>query len=109
MPKKKAIEKKTGDKKTGEKKKPASAPVSGTTFGVLAVEIAVYSALVTAYLLLVLRSITPLLLSLEQHHRVLYGFAAVLLMLGQGLLLEFLTTLLVGRFRRARRDDAIGA
>lgn len=99
----------TEKKKIKKAKNPASAPVSGTTAGVLAVEIAVYSALVAVYLLLVLRGLSPLLLSLEQHHRVLYGVAAVLLMLGQGLLLEFLTTLLVGRFRRARRDDAVGA
>jgi len=86
-----------------------SAPVSGTTAGVLVIEIAVYSALVAAYLLLVLRGIRPFLLSAAEHHRVLYGVSSVLLMLGQGLLLEFFTTLLVGRFRRARRDDAAGA
>ena len=72
------------------------------------IEIAIYSALVAAYLLIVLRALRPVLLSAAEHHRVLYGFMAVGLMLGQGLLLEFLTSLLVGRFRRARRDDALG-
>jgi hypothetical protein len=77
-----------------------------TSFGVLAIEIVVYSVLVAAYLLLVLRSLRPFLLAAAEHHRVLYGVLALLLMLGQGVLLEFLTSLLVGRFRRARREDA---
>lgn len=80
--------------------------MGATSVGVLAVEIAVYSALVAAYLLIVLRSLRPVLLSAAEHHRVLYGIAALLLMLGQGVFLEFLTTLFVGRFRRARREDA---
>ncbi len=73
------------------------------------VEIAVYSVMVAAYLLVVLRALRPVLLATEQHHRVLYGILAVLLMLGQGVLLEFLTSLLVGRFRRARRDEQLEA
>lgn len=87
----------------------SDSPVSGRTAGVLAVEIAVYAALVTGYLALVLRPLRPILLDAAEHHRVLYGLAAVLLMLGQGVLLEILTTLLVGRLRRAARDDARGA
>ena len=88
------------------KKDAEPVPISGTTAGVLAIEILVYSGLVAAYLLLVLRALRHLLLFLERDHRVLYGIAAVVLMLGQGVVLELLTTLLVGRFRRARRDDA---
>jgi hypothetical protein len=83
-----------------------TAPLSGTTAGVLVIELLVYSGLVAGYLLLVLRALRPLLLTLERDHRVLYGIAAVVLMLGQGVVLELLTTLLVGRFRRARREDA---
>lgn len=82
-----------------------AAPPAGS-FQVLAIEIVVYSALVAAYLILVLRSLRSPLLELAEHHRVLYGIAAVLLMLGQGVLLEFLTSLLVGRFHRARREEA---
>jgi hypothetical protein len=77
--------------------------------GVLVIELAIYSALVAGYLLIVLRALRPVLLSAAEQHRVLYGVLALLLMLGQGVLLEFLTSLLVGRFRRARRDDALGA
>ena len=84
-------------------------PVSGRTAGVLAIEIGVYAVLVAAYLLLVLRPLRPILLQAAEHHRLLYGLAAVLLMLGQGVLLELLTTLLVGRLQRAARDDARGA
>jgi hypothetical protein len=82
-----------------------AAPPTGS-FQVLAIEIVVYSALVAAYLILVLRSLRSPLLEMAEHHRVLYGIAAVLLMLGQGVLLEFLTSLLVGRFHRARREEA---
>ena len=85
----------------------ADAPVS--SLGILAIEIVVYAALVTAYLLVVLRALRPVLLATSEHHRVVYGFLAVGLMLGQGLVLEVLTSLLVGRFRRARRDDAAAA
>jgi hypothetical protein len=86
-------------------KRPSQDGVSaaGTTAGVLAIELAVYSVLVGAYLLLVLRAIRPFLLSAAEHHRVLYGFLAVAIMLGQGVVLEYLTTLLVRRLRRARR------
>jgi hypothetical protein len=83
------------------------APSRAGSLSVLAIEILVYSLLVAAYLILVLRTIRPLLLDAAEHHRVLYGIEAVLLMLGQGVLLEFLTSLLVGRFRRARREDAL--
>lgn len=85
------------------------AQVSGRTAGILAVEIGVYAALVAGYLFLVLRPLRPILLEAAEHHRLLYGLAAVLLMLGQGVLLELLTTLLVGRLQRAARDDARGA
>ncbi len=79
------------------------------SWSILLIEIAVYSVMVAAYLLIVLRALGPVLLDTEQHHRVLYGVLSVLLMLGQGVLLEFLTSLLVGRFRRARRDEALEA
>ena len=78
--------------------------LAGSTAGVLAIELVVYAALVAGYLLVVLRALRPFLLSAAEHHRVLYGCLAVGLMLGQGVLLEYLTTLLVGRLRRARRE-----
>ncbi|MEO8189153.1 MAG: hypothetical protein ABI682_02335 [Acidobacteriota bacterium] len=84
-------------------------PRQAGSWSILVVEIAVYSVMVAAYLLVVLRALRPVLLATEQHHRVLYGVLSVVLMLGQGVLLEFLTSLLVGRFRRARRDEQLEA
>lgn len=84
-------------------------PKPAGSLSVLLIEVAIYSVMVAAYLIIVLRALSPLLLSAEQHHRVLYGVLSVVLMLGQGVLLEFLTSLLVGRFRRARRDEGARA
>lgn len=80
-------------------------PRSLPSFAVLAIEIAIYALLVTIYLLVALRALRPLLLDAAQHHRVFYAILALLLMLGQGALLEVLTTLLVRVFARARREE----
>jgi hypothetical protein len=73
----------------------------------LLVEIAVYSVLVTGYLLVVLRALSPFLLRISQDNRVLYAALAVALMLGQGVVLEFATTLLVkGLARLAGKGSA---
>jgi len=77
--------------------------------GVLALEVLVYAALVTLYLVLVLRALRPVLLSTAQHHRAVYALLSVGLMLGQGFLLEFLTTLFVGLFVRARREEGLAS
>ena len=74
---------------------------------VLALEVVLYAALVTAYLATVLRLLRPYLLRQEQHHRAWYAVLALLLMLGQGFVLEFLTTTLVALFARARREDEL--
>jgi hypothetical protein len=75
------------------------------SYGLLAVEIGVYALLVTGYLLLVLRFLRPILVDAFDHRRILYACLAVFLMLGQGFLLEFLTTVLVGLFARTRRRE----
>ena len=85
------------------KKKPRVRGIG--SYGLLAVEVAVYALLVTDYLMLALRSLSPVLLDAFQHRRILYACLAVLLMLGQGFVLEFLTTLLVGLFARTRRRE----
>ncbi len=77
------------------------------SLAVLALEVVVYAALVTLYLVLVLRALRPILLSTAEHHRAVYAVLAVLLMLGQGFVLELLTTLLVRLFVRARRDQGL--
>jgi hypothetical protein len=76
---------------------------------VLALEIAVYAALVALYLVLVLRALRPVLLATAEHHRAIYALLSVGLMLGQGFLLEFLTTLFVGFFVRARREEGLAS
>ncbi len=76
---------------------------------VLALEVVLYAILVTAYLATVLRLLRPYLLREEHHHRSWYAVLALLLMLGQGALLELLTTTLVGLFARARREDELSS
>jgi hypothetical protein len=76
-----------------------------SSYGLLLLEVGVYALLVTGYLLLVLRSLRPFLLDAFEHRRILYACLAVLLMLGQGFVLEFLTSLLVGLFARTRRRE----
>jgi hypothetical protein len=76
---------------------------------VLALEVLVYAALVTLYLVLVLRALRPVLLAAAEHHRAVYALLSVGLMLGQGFLLEFLTTLFVGIFVRARRQEGLAS
>lgn len=71
-------------------------PVSGSTFWL---ELVVYSALIVGYLLLVLKTLDRPIARLYEEHRVSYAFAAVLLILLQGIVLELLTKILVGLFR----------
>ncbi|HET7452833.1 MAG TPA: hypothetical protein VFL12_08840 [Thermoanaerobaculia bacterium] len=71
-------------------------PVSGSTFWL---EIVVYSVLIVGYLFLVLKTLDRPIARLYEQHRVSYAFAAVLLILLQGIVLELLTKILVGLFR----------
>jgi hypothetical protein len=66
-------------------------------------ELAVYSALIVGYLLLVLRTLDRPLAVMYGRHRVTYAFTAILLILLQGIVLELLTKVLVGLFRRDGR------
>ncbi len=63
-------------------------------------ELAVYSALIVGYLFLVLKTLDRPLAAMFEHHRVTYAFTAILLILLQGVVLELLTKVLVGLFRR---------
>jgi hypothetical protein len=74
---------------------------------VLALEVVVYAGLVTLYLVLALRALRPVLLATSEHHRAIYAVLAVVLMLGQGFVLELLTTFFVGLFVGARRDEGL--
>ena len=63
-------------------------------------ELVVYSALIVGYLLLVLKTLDRPLAAMFEHHRVTYAFTAIALILLQGVVLELLTKVLVGLFRR---------
>ena len=68
-----------------------------------AIELAVYAALVTCYFFLVLHLLGDWLYHLEAQHRYLYATVALLLIAGQAIALDAVTTLLFrllrGRWR----------
>jgi hypothetical protein len=74
---------------------------SGTikTLRAFAIELAIYAFFVTAYFFLVLHLLGQWLYQLEIHHRYTYAGLAILLMIGQAILLESLTTFLIRRIR----------
>ena len=76
---------------------------------ILGIEVLIYSALVAAYLYLVLRSLSPFLLAESKGSRGIYAAMCLVLMLGQGVFLEFITTWLVARYARAHREEALEA
>ena len=65
-----------------------------------AIELVIYSVLVTAYFFLVLHLLGNWLYQLETRHRILYAFVAILLIAGQAVALDAVTT---GLFRLLRR------
>jgi len=69
----------------------------GSTFWL---ELVVYAALIIGYLLLVLKTLDRPLARLFEEHRFEYAVAALLLILLQGVVLELLTKVLVGLFRK---------
>lgn len=64
------------------------------------IELCVYAALVVAYFFLVLHFLGGWLHQLEAHRRYTYATVAVLLMIGQAVLLQYLTTFLLLVIRR---------
>ena len=68
---------------------------------VFAIELVIYAVLVTAYFFLVLHLLGNWLYRLETQHRVVYAVVAILLIAGQAIVLDGLTTSLF-RFLRNR-------
>jgi hypothetical protein len=66
-------------------------------------ELAIYAVLVTAYFFLVLNLLGQWLYELEIHRRYTYAALAILLIIGQAVLLESLTTFLI-RLIRGRSE-----
>ena len=66
-------------------------------------ELAIYAVLVTGYFFLVLHVLGDWLFRLETQHRVLYAFVAILLIAGQAVVLDAVTTVLFRLLRRRWR------
>jgi hypothetical protein len=67
------------------------------------VELAIYAVLVIAYFFLVLHFLGQWLWQLQSQHRYTYALVAILLIIGQAVLLESVTTLLL-RILRGRTE-----
>lgn len=67
------------------------------------IELAIYAALVVGYFFLVLHFLGGWLYQLEIHHRYTYAGVAILLIIGQAVVLENVTTLLL-RIIRGRSE-----
>jgi hypothetical protein len=65
------------------------------------VELAIYSVLVVGYFFLVLHFLGDGLQRIAQNHRYTYAGLAILLMIGQAVLLQNITTVLLRLIRRA--------
>jgi hypothetical protein len=76
---------------------------SAKSLRAFAIELGIYAVLVTAYFFLVLHLLGNWLYRLEMQHRVLYAIVAILLIAGQAVVLDALTTLLFRILRRRWR------
>ena len=88
----------------GEVKKMARVPTQkekSKTLRAFLVELAIYIVFVTVYFFLVLHFLADWLQDLHLHHVKLYAFIAIVLIIGQAVLLETVTTWLL-RFLRRR-------
>ena len=72
---------------------------TATTLRAFAVELAVYAVLVTGYFFLVLHFLGGWLFQLQQHHRYSYAGVAILLIIGQAVVLESVTSFLLHLIR----------
>jgi hypothetical protein len=69
------------------------------TLRAFAIELAIYALLVVAYFFLVLHLLGDWLYQLESQHRYIYAGVAILLIIGQAVLLESVTTFLIRMIR----------
>ena len=70
---------------------------------VFTAELAIYAVLVTGYFFLVLHLLGNWLYRLETQHRIIYAFVSILLIAGQAVVLDGVTTVLFRLLRRRRR------
>jgi hypothetical protein len=76
---------------------------TATTLRAFLIELVVYAVLVVGYFFLVLHFLGAALGQLSQHHRYTYAGVAILLIIGQAVVLEALTTFLL-RLIRGRSE-----
>ena len=76
---------------------------SAKSLRVFVIELAIYAVLVTAYFFLVLHLLGNWLYQLDMQHRILYAVVALLLIAGQAVVLDALTTVLLRLLRRRWR------
>ena len=76
---------------------------TATTLRAFLIELAVYAVLVVGYFFLVLHFLGDWLYQLEMHQRYTYAGVAILLIIGQAVVLENVTTLLL-RIIRGRSE-----
>jgi hypothetical protein len=69
-----------------------------------AIEVLIYGVLVVAYFFLVLRLLAEPLMKLFQSNLILYGFVALGLIVVQGAVLEFITSVLLNRLGLERLE-----
>jgi hypothetical protein len=67
------------------------------------IELMLYAGLIVVYVFFVIAFLGNWLDALYEHHKIRYAFAALLLIIGQGVALEMVTTILLRLIRR-RRD-----
>jgi hypothetical protein len=76
---------------------------TAVTVRAFVIELVVYTALVVAYFFAVLHFLGGWLFQLHQHHRYTYAGVAILLIIGQAVVLQNVTTFLL-RIIRARTE-----
>jgi uncharacterized membrane protein YcjF (UPF0283 family) len=64
------------------------------------IELMLYAGLVVVYVFFVIAFLGNWLDALYEHHKIRYAFAALLLIVAQGLVLEMVTTILLRLIRR---------
>jgi hypothetical protein len=74
------------------------------TFRAMLIELPVYGALVVGYFFAVLHFLSDWLGQLHAHHTLLYAVVAIALIIGQAVLLESITTLLLRLLRGGRSE-----
>ncbi len=77
---------------------------AASTLGAFLIELALYAVFVTGYFFLVLHYLSGWLQDLHLHHVKLYALTTIVLIIGQAVLLESITTWLLRLLRGGRSE-----